>query len=250
MQPCWILCTPRTGSSYLCELLNNSGCFPNFKHPKLKPHKGPIQQDRAFNEWLRIYRNEKEFEKDPPATCKAIYHQFIEVLTGSIQRRGPGEEGYLVKTPPRPKNCNPSYLENLIPNIKFIHLTRGVIEQSVSVYIARKTKKYHIYDKEQLKNYFKQKIEINTRTLLDVYYEVTEWNKIWADFKGLNVCYEDLMTQPDRSLNLILEYLQIKPIKPAGVVVSETNDQERILKMTRPENNNLSKILLSLLKKV
>lgn len=41
MSPCWILTTARTGSSFLCEILNQTGLFvPEFKeymHPEAKP---------------------------------------------------------------------------------------------------------------------------------------------------------------------------------------------------------------------
>ena len=82
---CWILCTPRTGSSILCELLNGLGVFPNFNHPGMKNNRGPLETGQAFNEWARLYSNLVEFCYQPPPYSKMIFHQYIEVM-GSVTK--------------------------------------------------------------------------------------------------------------------------------------------------------------------
>lgn len=139
--PCWILCTPRTGSSYLCEILNNLKYFPTYDsiYPDLfNNHSiGPLKSDRSFGEWLRLYTLEL-FQKYPPIYTKAINHQFNRILTLDLT-------------------------VEILPNIKFIILKRrNVINHTSSYYMAKKLNQYHVYNSKMLNQYQKSKTNINT----------------------------------------------------------------------------------------
>src|SRR5574343_868527 len=86
MKACWILCTPRTGSSFLCELLNNLVVFPPFDHPGMKTVRGVLEVGQAFSEWTRLYSSLADFCNHPPPYSKMIFHQYIE-LFGSIPKQ-------------------------------------------------------------------------------------------------------------------------------------------------------------------
>lgn len=254
---CWILCLPRTGSSYLCELLNNTNVFPIFEDPRLKDNIGPIQKDRAFNEWLRIFSSYHDLCQNPPACCKAIYHQYIEVM-GEIpsQKRRKPDASYL----PLNKNKESfvidkfklNAIQSLFTNIKFIHLKRNILEQTVSTYFARKTLKYHIYDENHLKKYLNESIEINYKIILEIYDELISLEKSWENLfcrnnKILDVDYEDLTNHPAETLEKILKFLGIDT-STIEESITITKNAKRIHKMTRPESKQLMQELSKKLK--
>ena len=154
---CWVVCLPRTGSTFFCDLLNQTGAFPEYNDNRLKDTIGPIQKGRAFNEWLRIFSNYHDLYKNPPSCCKAIYHQYVEVMGEiSINKRRKPDDNYQPIDPHKENFVRAKFklnaVQSLFTKIKFLNLKRNIYEQTVSTYFARQTQKYHIYNEKDAKN--------------------------------------------------------------------------------------------------
>lgn len=256
---CWILCTPRTGSSYLCELLNNSGLFKEYNHPFLSGKKGPIQKGLAFNEWLRLFGNRTEFERFVPPYCKTIYHQYVEVMAAipNNNRYRPGfylDFYELERYDWVVRKYDQSYVKSLLPDIKFIHLYRSdKVAHAISIYIARQTKKYHIYDETSLSNYTQSNVEADAALLMQCWKDAYSYRVVWDDFLGdvgfLNVSYEDLIQATDNVLANVSDFLGVK-IDPTDTIYKANFSNKRIFKMTHPVAKTLEKDLRNLLIKM
>ena len=254
---CWILCTPRTGSSLLCELLNNLGAFPHFDHPGLKHHRGPLEVGQAFNEWFRLYDSLPHFLDHPPPYAKVIFHQYAETFANIARGRRYGVGWYPEK---HDKNLlgaiiakyDSEFVRHVMPDMRFIRLRREPVSHAISIYFARTTKKYHIYSKGDLSNYMDSKIELNESKLIETYKDALDYDKAWDSFlKGdeelMDVDYDDLCNNTEVVLNKIVNYLGVK----GDVNKSLSNvygNNPRIYKMTRPEASEFESKLRSLTK--
>lgn len=222
--PIWILCNPRTGSSHLCDLLNNTGHFPPCNHPGTVENIGPKQKGLAFNEWLRLYSNAQDFVQHPVPHMKAIHHQFVEVF-GSANP----ETKWLV--------------ENSLPGIRYIQLVRtNLAEHAASLYFAKQTDTYHIYNKESLREYLDKPVPIKRNELMAAYQEVLGMQHNWDAYRpDIVVTYEDLMRQPVEVLRSIMDWLGL-PDNNLSEVVNRTLDN-RLFRMTRPNQKQAVAII-------
>ena len=255
-KPCWILCTPRTGSSFLCELLNNSGSFPEMKHNSLKNYRCPLEKGQAFSEWCRLYDGFYDFIENPPPYSKIIFHQFFEVMNNISKEKRYGVGFYKEKYDNEKaikisKKYSAKYIMNSIfPDIKYILLKRNPISNAVSIYFSRITKKYHIYDYNSLKEYLNSKIEIDDFKLLKCYKDSKLNNNIWLNFLGkekfLSINYDDLINKTEDTLENISDYIGIS-INYKNVI-SKINKNPRIFRMTRDESKEVENKLLKLIK--
>jgi LPS sulfotransferase NodH len=252
---CWILCTPRTGSSILCELLNNLGVFQPFDHPNLVHHRGPLEVGQAFNEWPRLYFSPQDFLSHPCRYSKMIFHQYIESFA-SI----PKQERYNVGWYPRThdpdltarisKQYDSRFADRLFPGIRFLHLHREPISHAVSLYFARSTKKYHIYSQEALDEYLRMQIQPDHNKLLEAYRDALAYDKCWRNFLSggerlMHVDYNSLLFYPEDTLTKIVEFLGVDgDIK--GSIDKCLGDKKRIYKMTRPESREYYELLQKL----
>lgn len=253
-QPCWILCTPRTGSSYLCELLNNIG-LPKFNHKNMNNNIGPLQYDQTFNEWCRLYENFNEFLLEPPLFCKMIHHQLFEVVMNipKQNRYSPGfySNKYNIYDLERfSNNYNAEFFKRILyPDLKLILLKRNIIDNAVSIYCSRMTKKYHIYNKESLEDYHNTPINICAIKLLEAYNDAKMNENIWNSFLEnqtfLSISYEDLIFKTEFTFNKILNYLNLN--LDSKEIIKKTNDKQRIFKMTRNDHVNIKKKLQQIL---
>lgn len=250
-RPCWILCTPRSGSSYLCDLLNNTGLFPAFSDPRLADKVGPLQRGLAFNEWLRIFDSPRDIAENTPVCCKAIYHQYVEAM-GSIRkeaRRKPSSNGYAPIDPERNEWVRDkyplTYVKACLPGVRFIKLKRDPISQAVSTYFARKTEKYHLYDVSDAERYFSRKIPLSYE-LLDVYKEVVDLTDAWDGLcrwqTTIDIDYDSLVGRPEDTLSAILEFLEADKSEAKGAV-EKTQEASRLIRMTRPESPSFERFL-------
>src|SRR4051812_26169172 len=118
--PLWILCNPRSGSSLLCDLLNNTHKFPPLQHDRLVDRRGPLERGLAFNEWLRLFLNPngvQDFKATPVPHTKCLHHQFVEAF---------GDR-------------DAAYVEQHVPGVKFVLLHRNrYLEQVASLYFAKR----------------------------------------------------------------------------------------------------------------
>lgn len=257
---CWILCHPRSGSTYLCDLLNNTNLFENYEDPRLKDKIGPIQRGLAFNEWLRIFSNYHDLCKNPPSYCKAIYHQYIEVM-GDMpfeKRRKPDHcysnidkniESFVQE------KFKINAIQSLFLNIRFVLLKRDIFEQTVSTYIARQTQKYHIYTEQELNNYMHTNININDFEILSVYEEMESLQSslnslICRNTEYIDVNYADLMSRPAYVLDAILGFIKMPQ---SGKIIENslriTQEKMRTFSMKRPESKNIIDRLKSMVLK-
>lgn len=241
---CWILCTPRTGSSLLCELLNNLGVFPAFEHPDLKDFRGPLERGQAFSEWPRLFSGVVDFLSNVPPYSKMIFHQYVEMMAGL-----PKDKKYHIGWYPEKHDrdmlkdvsnrYDSRYVCSLLPDISFLKIKRDVFSHAVSLYFARTTKKYHIYDSATLNDYMSQKINIDHSRLLEVYADALQYANDWQYFfKGneriLEVDYDQLVSNPSVELGKIVDFLGIQA--DVAMSVSKTyGENKRIFRMTRPE---------------
>src|SRR5688572_22853884 len=123
---CWILCTPRTGSSVLCELLNNVGAFPVFRHKNMQTtHRGPLEAGQTFNEWPRLYDDLCQFLENPPPYSKMIFHQYVETMAGVAKRKRYDIGWYPEKHDKKlmaeiSSKYDSRYARSIFPDLKFV----------------------------------------------------------------------------------------------------------------------------------
>lgn len=211
MNPCWILCLPRSGSTYLSNMLNNLNAFPAFDmiHPQLchalnnKP--GILQKNHAFGEWLRLY-TPSLLRQCPPPFTKAIRSQYLSL------------------------SLDGSKIASILPGIRFISLKRrDTAKQAVSIYIAHELNQYHVYNQRMLRDYRQKTFVINPRKLIRVYRQVIAAQKtldIFSTSPTYEIYYEDILIDPMSSLTNIIKWLGMNPV---------TTDIDRSINMTKQE---------------
>lgn len=250
---CWILCTPRTGSTFLCELLNNSGAFESYDDPRLKERRGPLERGRAFNEWLRLYEDALDFAQNPPGCLKCIFHQYLEVFgkVDKSKRYAPGyyPEVYSLEFAATVLDeFNIEFLRSHIQDLQFVRLTRrDVVSHSVSLYFARMTQQYHIYSQEQLDEYLKRSVPYNRSIILPIHRDAVALNSVWDKFVWgkdfLDVYYEDLIDDPASVLKSVLSYLKVDRPESAIAEAVDRSTNKRVFRMTRPEAKSYEQLL-------
>ena len=246
------MCTPRTGSTLLCELLNSINIFPPFDHPNIQFCDGGfIKKGQAFNEWARLYSSVSEFIAHPPPYSKMIFHQYIEIV-GSVPKSKRYNTGWYTSLHDPSfvskvlLKYNSKYIRSLFPDIKFIHLKREPISHAISLYFARETREYHIYDASSLKEYLEINIPINHSKMLEAYKDALLYNCVWEEFWSgdedvLVVNYEDLVSDNCKKIQEIVSFLGL------DLKVNKCNSN-RIYRMTRPEASKFENILSQLVK--
>lgn len=260
MEPksCWILCTPRTGSSLLCELLNNLDIFPPFNHPSLTDRRGPLEKGQAFNEWARLYFGPAYFSFYPSPYAKMIFHQYVEAMGSILKPKRYGVGWYhnvhdLEFLKSISLKFNSEYVRRIFPDIHFIHLLRDPLDHAVSLYVARNTKKYHIYSQFDLDRYMDMKIVVESRKLMMAYDDAISYSDSWkwflkGDEKVLQIQYEEMLLDPGNIIERIGEFLNISFDVEKSLSKTYGSDK-RIYRMTHPESlhlkDALSKIISS-----
>lgn len=191
--PCWILADPRSGSSFLCEILNKTMIFPFYDHPKIKTNDFFLKKDqgRAFDEWFRLFSNKIELYKSMPSYVKVIYDQLFFL-----------DEKISIYD-----------IEKIHPKIKFIYISRkSKIDQTVSLYIAKKLNAYHVFTKKFLNKCQSFDLDINHDEILNCYFEVKnfyDWKKFLKNKQYYHVYFESLIENPKVILKEILNYLNL-----------------------------------------
>lgn len=207
---------------------------------------GPKQKGLAFNEHFRLFNSVDEFLECPCPTAKVIFHQYIEAF-GRVKNKY--EPGWYTEQHDQDlcnriiTKYNRRFIEAILPEIQFIHLTRDPVSQAVSLYFARETKKYHIYDETSLKSYLDAKIEINEEKLLQAYQHAKQYHSIWSDFakNAIQINYNSLVTNPVTTVELLLNTLNIEA--DAEKSVKKSLENPRIHRMTRLEAMHVESLL-------
>ncbi|BAZ45607.1 hypothetical protein NIES4102_26330 [Chondrocystis sp. NIES-4102] len=204
-----IFTTPRSGSTYLCELLQSTNIagYPS-EHFRL------ATQELAHNcnfDYFRLLNNLIKYR----STKNGIFGtKFISHFLFELQRTKPEFKKLF------------EYID------KFILLVReDKIAQAVSIVLAQKTSVWHLYDNSKKMDYQSKlgEIKIDEALLTDVEQKYTaiinqearlkkilENNKI----KSLEVIYEDVVIDPKLEVNKILDYLEIDRPQTENIQIS------------------------------
>ncbi|MHA1948298.1 MAG: Stf0 family sulfotransferase [Candidatus Thorarchaeota archaeon] len=208
----WILAAPRTGSSYLCEILNCSNKFPN----RFKEH---------FNKKDISIRDRYEMRRDLPHCTKIIWYQFLKCF----------------------RVCEKCYIENQLPGLKYVVLNRDdVFAQSVSFYIMMKTGIHHLHNDESANLFSDMNLEVDDVELLSSYEIIKDINGLWDEYLNdscrLSITYEMLLDRPVEVVKQIMNHCDINcSIEDVKHWVKCANG--RIMPTQRPETRMLIKKL-------
>lgn len=225
---CWILCNERSGSTMLCNLLNDTKLFPVYVDSRLTDHKGPLQKGRAFDEWLRLFMRDNSgvegFLKNPPLCLKCLQQTYVDVF-GQLSA---------------------DQLEEIFPNINYILLKRkDIYAHAVSVYFSKTFQKWHLYNKEEYDRYMKLSVAFDIDIAMEAYQSVITFQENWKGFLGnrkpIEVFYEDLVSNPTLAIFSILDHLELPHV--------EVKVSNRTLPMTRPESQHYASLIKQLVRK-
>lgn len=161
-EPAWIVTAPRTGSTYLCYLLNSFAGLP-FDLVE------DADRDRdIFGEHYQLYRRDNQIDVagSPPRVTKVHWHW--------LHRDG-------LQVP---------------SNRKIVLRRRDRIAQAISLYFGNATKTAHCSNELQLAEWKRKPVKWNPDKALSCLRQVTHWDEKLAQIDGLSVFYEDLKKNP------------------------------------------------------
>jgi len=222
---CWILASPRSGSTYLCHLLNQA--IPKYKNISFTEHFG-IENNSYYSlihkdthdklklnyEYLSVeYRD--EFRK----LLRNVNIDYYFNNQYSFPTRNKFMIHHLTWINNTYKNMVNNYksiynkISNKIPNIKYINIVRkNTIAQSVSLYHADFSKVYLSF--QFYKSYHEKVIPFNFEEIFKSYSYLKQSQGKWKDFilqipeeKYITVFYEDLRNNPKNEISRIGKFL-------------------------------------------
>jgi LPS sulfotransferase NodH len=196
---CWILSTVRTGSSYLCNILNKTNLFTDIFCEKF-PH----------------FDCQKNLLDNLPSHTKVHYSQFKRFLD----------------------EADKDHIETILTNLKYILITRhDRASQVVSFCIAKKYRKFYLYTPKSAEEWFATHVELTDKELLDAWDELgdcgTKWDKYLEGSEYCRVEYQDLVDRPKDELQRVLSYLQMAVSEE---VLERAVSSSTMFRMTKPEN--------------
>ena len=179
--PTWILCTYRTGSTFLAKSLNDTNLFdPHFKeHFKKHQIKSGMYND-GVPQFAKVHRD-----------------LFLNLFDDTYD------------------NKNIHEINKIFPDIKFIHLRRkNIIDQAISHYISHATQKYVIFDKKELKEFQNININFDAKEIYRLYKNIKKNYDAWLPFlshqKYIDVYYEDLVRNSKEIFDEIMKFIGIE----------------------------------------
>ncbi|MGH2413179.1 MAG: Stf0 family sulfotransferase [Microcystaceae cyanobacterium] len=191
-----IVSTPRAGSTVLCEALSSTK-IAGFPKEDLRESSAILTQHCRFDSarLLQMLMTYKTTQNGVFGT-KLIF-QFLSVFSQSED------------------------FEQILKQFKLIYLTRrDKIAQAVSLFLAQKTKIWHIYSSQQNKKYQSQLKQVNIEDsdleiLHSIYQRILNQEHFLESFfercqlVPLIIEYEKFIEQPEKHLNTIVNYLNI-----------------------------------------
>lgn len=183
---CWLLASPRSGSTYLQYLLNLNAGVP------LQPHPEDREISRfSFGEHLNqnICGSWEEFVALDPVVSKIHCHQYGHHLI-------PKQE-----------------IKQQFEGIRFVLLERrNACAQAVSLALSNGTKIPHCSFREKLEDFRKTRVEIQDDQLLHQHAAVLRYQSFWRHWlhsePRLVVTYESLIEHPRETIAMVLDFLQ------------------------------------------
>ena len=178
--PCWILSTPRSGSSLLCELLNKTNLFNpifvEYYNDQYCKNLYNIATNYKFKKYNKMMRYPLQISN---ISCKIFYTNLV----------------------------------NKFSNIRFIHLVRtNIFKQALSLFFSSKTRIW-LYNINNIHDY--RDIPYNYSEILESYnflYQA-QWNDsifLLGGQKYLDITYEKFISDIDLHMNKIMNFLNIK----------------------------------------
>lgn len=210
-----IVTTPRSGSTYLCDLLKSTAIAGQpAEHLRLATQE--LSRHCNFN-YLKLLDNLQEYRttKNSVFGTKLISHFLFE----------------LRKTKPNFK----TFMQSIDQFILLIR--KDKVAQAISLVLAQKTEVWHLHSEETKTNYQSQleSIVIDHNLLKEVEAKITiieqqeaQLKKILADhqIEPLVVVYEDVLDNAPIQINRILDFLNIT--KPEGYVMQINSGIKRM----------------------
>lgn len=210
-----ILTTPRSGSTYLCDLLDSTGIAG---HPGEHLRLATQELSRHCNfDYLKLLRNLMEYRTTNNGVfgTKLISHFLFEL-----------------------RKAKPDFQQIFQSIDKFILLIRqDKLAQAVSLVIAQRTDVWHLRNNSKQANYQSQlaNIEIDDDLLNEVEYKVRVIEQQENNLKNilannqiqpLLVVYEDILQDTPTQINRILDFLKI--VKPEPNTLNITSGIKRM----------------------
>lgn len=195
-----VAATPRSGSTFLCEILRSTGIAGHPAEHLRQP--GVILAVHCRFDYLRYLR----IMMTNKMTDNGVFGtKFISHFLRALERETGSDFGSIFR----------AHIS------KIIHLVRrDKIAQAVSVVVARKTSVWHVFDKKTQHEYRErlQELEFTDEDLGEVHKyhqhiigEEAYLGKLFQTYRlsPLVVEYEELLEDPERILRMMLEYLGV-----------------------------------------
>ena len=201
--PVWILSGPRTGSSFISSVLNETKIFD------------PVFNECFHDDWI------KEIFSDVKLLSPFNYNwpKFAKV-----------HEAHFEKIQKMFPSLN---IKEVIPDLKFIHLRRkNLIKQTISEFFANKTNIYIIKNKKKLNKYKELKVDYDEKIMLHYYKKAiirfNSWEPLLIKENHIDIFYEELIDNPKETFLKIFNFLEIIP--PNNLNIKSTLIQYHPLK--------------------
>lgn len=204
-RPCWILCTPRSGSTYLSGILNQTNLF----QPPFSEYLG--WKKKAF-----IHPRDLQ---SPPTFCKVLHVHLNRIFQSpNLLEDIPCDHPLQFMKPQKNYRL---FIEKQMPNIRFILLTRkDTIAQAVSYCVTAEVSKvqgksfFQITSPRQQTEFKETLVSISDETLFKYYLACRNYDTIWDDFLEdsdfFDLKYEDIS---DATISELLKYSGHHPRK-------------------------------------
>jgi len=216
IRPCWILCSGRTGSSYLVQLINiilGAGWPEGFGEKYNKRHTKAFMQNIRQGKYPKFNKMHRE--------------QFERVFIDEDKQK----------------------IEKSHPDMHYILLKRkDLVAQTVSWYFCRKTDIWFIKKRTELNSYLKRRIPFDGEFILQLYEEMSHYSDGWTKYlegsEYFPIYYEELSDVS--KLSSLLRFMDL-PCEE-GLVINAISKIE-FVRMKRPETDEYCERLRELIKK-
>ncbi len=182
---CWLLTSPRSGSTYLQYLLNHNAGVP------LRPSADRELARFSFGEHMsqKFCQNLDDFLNWDPIVSKVHCHHFGAFLVD------------------RPELCS------RIPPLRFVVLERrDQVAQAVSLATSNVTGITQCNSEEKQRALHERSISLDDESMLACYRAVGDYRQFWRNWlhsePHLTVTYESLIESPHETIASILDFLR------------------------------------------
>jgi hypothetical protein len=209
VDPAWMVAAPRTGSTFLCYLLNNFAGLP------LDLVEDPEQDRDIFGEHYQLYFSEKGLDLggSQPRVTKIHWHWLIR---HSIT----------------------------LPEKLIVLRRRDHIAQAISLYVGSTTKTSHCSDESAFKTWQSKPVEWDEARALMCLRRVRRWDEGLSTLTGLTVFYEDLVQHPFAVTSHCFGYMET-PMRLKQRCIHDLLTIP-LFRLTRPEKKDFYQRLQSL----